>query len=182
LTIDKNDYRVNGKIKARSVRVIDQEGKQAGILDTRIAIDKAEAQGLDLVEISASSTPPVCKIMNFSKFLYEQKKKAKDAQKNQRIIETKQIQLRPSTDIHDLKTKAAQAVRFLQDGNHVRLNLDFRGRELQHLDVGRDTLTRFKDLVGPIAKVEAFPNMEGKRMSMLLVKNTETKKDTESAQ
>jgi translation initiation factor IF-3 len=147
------------------VRVIGAEGEQLGILDTREARSIAESQGLDLVQVAANSDPPVCKILDYGKFKYEEKKKQKAAKKKQVHIEIKEIQLRPKTDIHDLDHKAKSALKFLEDGDKVKVTVFYRGRELQHIQGGWDTLNEFTVRLMDKAVIEVMPKMEGRRLS-----------------
>jgi translation initiation factor IF-3 len=167
----KDKQRVNKDIRARSVRVISGSGDQLGIMDLSKALEIAENEGLDLVEVSPSATPPVCKVMNHGKYLYEQKKKKKEAQKNQVKIVVKEIKLRPNTDTHDLEVKARKATGFLAKDNKVKLYVQFKGREYAHPELGRDVLNKFKELVGSAAIVDSDISMEGRRLTMTLSKN-----------
>jgi translation initiation factor IF-3 len=147
------------------VRVIGSEGEQLGIMDTREARSLAESQGLDLVQVAATSDPPVCKILDYGKFKYEEKKKQKVAKKKQIQIEIKEIQLRPKTDVHDLDHKAKSAVKFLEEGDKVKVTVFYRGRELQHIQGGWDTLNEFTARLQDKATIEVMPKMEGRRLS-----------------
>jgi len=145
--------------------VIGKDGEQLGILDTRQAIQLAESLKLDLVEVAGKSDPPVCKIMDYGKYKYQEKKKAAQAKKKQVVVELKEIQIRPKTDVHDITHKAKKALEFLDEGNKVKLIVVFRGREMEHIDMGWDTLKEFVAMLSDKAFVEARPRMEGKRMS-----------------
>jgi len=147
------------------VRVIGAEGEQLGIMDTREARSLAESQGLDLVQVAATSDPPVCKILDYGKFKYEEKKKQKVAKKKQVQIEIKEIQLRPKTDVHDLDHKAKSALKFIEDGDKVKVTVFYRGRELQHIQGGWDTLNEFTARLQDKAIIEVMPKMEGRRLS-----------------
>ncbi len=147
------------------MRVIGSEGEQLGILDTREARSMAESQGLDLVQVAANTDPPVCKILDYGKFKYEEKKKQKVAKKKQVHIEIKEIQLRPKTDTHDLDHKAKSALKFLEDGDKVKVTVFYRGRELQHIQGGWDTLNEFTVRLQDKAVIEVMPKMEGRRLS-----------------
>ena len=150
------------------IRLIDHEGENRGVVDPRDAMDMAEEVGLDLVEISPGATPPVCKIMDFGKFKYEQQKKAAEARKKQKIIEVKEIKLRPNIDDHDYDVKMRNMRKFLGEGDKVKVTLRFRGREMAHQNLGRDLLEKVKDDVEDLGKVEAMPKMEGRQMVMVV--------------
>ena len=160
--------RVNGAIRALQVRCIDPDGEQLGVLDTREAISKAEDFGLDLVEVQPNVDPPVCKILNYGKYKYEAQKRANEARKKQKIIEVKEIKLRPNIDEHDYQVKMRNVVKFLSGGDKVKVTLRFRGREMAHQDLGANVLTRVREETEEIAKIEAMPKMEGRQMIMVL--------------
>jgi translation initiation factor IF-3 len=155
-------------IKVKEVRVIDAEGGQLGILDTREAIKKAEEAGLDLVEVAPTAKPPVCRIMDFGKYKYELAKKAAESRKHQTVIVVKEIKLRPRTDDHDVAFKTNNIKRFLEDGNKVKVTIMFRGREMAHTSNGRAVLDRIVADLQNDAAVEQPPRMEGRNMTMLL--------------
>ncbi len=156
-------------IRVPRVRVIGPEGNQLGILDTSEALRTAiEVYNLDLIEISPSASPPVCKIMDFGKFKYQQKKKTQEAKKNQNIIQVKEIKLRPATDDHDLEVKVKHILRFLDEGNKAKVTIRFKGRELMHSQLGRVMLDRIIQAVGAKAAVEQEARLEGKMMFMVL--------------
>ena len=160
--------RVNGAIRAPQVRCIDPDGEQLGVLDTRDAISKAEDFGLDLVEVQPNVDPPVCKILDYGKYKYEAQKRANEARKKQKIIEVKEIKLRPNIDEHDYQVKMRNVVKFLSGGDKVKVTLRFRGREMAHQELGANVLTRVREETDEIAKVEAMPKMEGRQMIMVL--------------
>ncbi|XP_060084883.1 translation initiation factor IF-3-like [Ylistrum balloti] len=164
--------RVNSQIRARSVRVVDDGGGQLGILDLSKALEAADNRGLDLVEVAPNATPPVCRIMDFGKYKYLQKKKSQEAKKKQQTITVKEIKLRPQTNLHDLKTKTRHIRRFIENGDKVKVNVFFRGREMAHPELGEDILQRVSDEVQDIARAEARPAMEGRRMIMTLAPST----------
>lgn len=168
---DKDNVRINHRIRAREVRVIGPDGAQLGIMDTRRALELAIQQGLDLAEISPTANPPVCKILNYGKFKYEQKKKAKEAKKNQVVIQLKEVQFRPQTDEHDIDFKVKHIQRFLQEGNKVKVSVRFRGREASHSELGHKLLKQVIDTVGPLGNVEQNPKMEGKILSLIFSPN-----------
>ncbi len=150
------------------MRCIDPEGEQLGVLDTSEAIRKAEDFGLDLVEVQPNADPPVCKILDYGKFKYEAQKRANEARKKQKIIEVKEIKLRPNIDEHDYQVKMRNVQKFLGAGDKVKVTLRFRGREMAHQDLGANVLTRVREETDEFAKVEAMPKMEGRQMIMVL--------------
>ena len=150
------------------MRCIDPDGAQLGVLDTSEAIRKAEDFGLDLVEVQPNADPPVCKILDYGKFKYEAQKRANEARKKQKIIEVKEIKLRPNIDEHDYQVKMRNVQKFLDAGDKVKVTLRFRGREMAHQDLGANVLTRVREETDDFAKVEAMPKMEGRQMIMVL--------------
>ncbi|MEN8139743.1 MAG: translation initiation factor IF-3 [Thermodesulfobacteriota bacterium] len=161
--------RVNGRINVPQVRVIDADGEQLGILPTSQAIAQAEDQGLDLVEVSATATPPVCRIMDYGKFRYEQSKKQAEAKKKQSTVEVKEIKLRPKTEKHDLDFKIRNIRKFLGQKNKVKVTLRFRGREIVYSDtIGRSVLVKIAESLEDVAVVQQQPKMEGRQMVMLV--------------
>ena len=160
--------RVNDAITAREVRLIGPDGQNHGIVDIGTALEMAEEAGLDLVEIAPQSTPPVCKVMDFGKYKYEQQKKAAAAKKKQKTQEVKELKMRPTIDDHDFDTKMKAAERFLTNGDKVKLTIRFRGRELSHQELGRDVLERAQARLDALGKVESGPKMEGRQMTMVL--------------
>ena len=160
--------RVNREIRAPQIRVIDDEGGMIGVMSVPEALRIAEDKGLDLIEIAPSATPPTCKIMDYGKFKYENKKKAAAARKKQVIVTVKELQLRPRTDQHDLETKLKHARRFILEGDKVKVNLRFMGREMAHQDLGASLLSKVMLGLQDIAITEVAPKMEGKQMFLLL--------------
>jgi translation initiation factor IF-3 len=150
------------------IRLIDQDGENAGVVSPATAIAMAEEAGLDLVEISPGANPPVCKIMDFGKFKYETQKKAAEAKKKQKIIEIKEVKFRPNIDTHDYDVKMRSVSKFLGEGDKVKVTLRFRGREMAHLELGRELLERIAVDIEPIAKIESMPKMEGRQMIMVV--------------
>ena len=150
------------------MRCIDPNGEQLGVLDTFDAIRKAEDFGLDLVEVQPNADPPVCKILDYGKFKYEAQKRANEARKKQKIIEVKEIKLRPNIDEHDYQVKMRNVQKFLNAGDKVKVTLRFRGREMAHQELGANVLTRVREETDEFAKVEAMPKMEGRQMIMVL--------------
>jgi translation initiation factor IF-3 len=160
--------RVNDAIQAPEVLVITENGDNKGILRLRDAIALAEEMGLDLVEVSPAAKPPVCKILDFGKFKYQAQKKASEARKKQKIIEIKEIKMRPNIDTHDYDVKMRSIRRFFEEGDKVKVTLRFRGREMAHTELGRQVLERVKTDTATIAKVESEARLEGRQMVMVL--------------
>ncbi len=160
--------RVNEDIRTPKVRLVDDTGDMVGVVTVEQALERAADVGLDLVEISPNADPPVCKILDYGKFKYEAQKKRNEARKKQRIIEVKEIKMRPNIDDHDYEVKMRSMRRFLGDGDKVKVTLRFRGRELAHQDIGMRVLQRVQDDLEELAKVEAFPRMEGRQMVMVV--------------
>mgnify|MGYP001002101075 CR=1 FL=1 len=167
-TPTKDGPRVNEEITAQSIRLIDAEGEQVGVVSRNDALDRAFAAGLDLVEISPNAEPPVCKILDYGKFKYEVQKKKAEAKKKQKVIEIKEIKVRPNIDDNDYNIKMRSVRRFLEEGDKVKVTLRFRGRELAHQELGAKVLDRIRDEVADLAKVEQFPKMEGRQMIMVI--------------
>ncbi len=163
------------------MRLIDENSVQIGVISVRDAMTMAEERGLDLVEVAPTAVPPVCRIMDYGKFRYEQSKKEREARKNQKQVEIKQIRLEPKTDDHDLDVKAKQARRFLLDGDKVKFNLRFRGREIFHQEIGMKILDGLADVLRDIAAVEQRPLMEGRVLSLLLAPNAKAKAEAARA-
>ena len=164
----KSGPRYNNMIQSDKVRVIDQDGENIGVMYTRQAIEQAAEVGLDLVEVSPNADPPVCKFIDVGKYRYEAQKKANAARKTQKTQEIKEIKMRPNIDDHDYDTKMRNVVRFIGDGDKVKVTLRFRGRELSHQQLGMNLLRRVQEDVADIAKIEAYPRMEGRQMLMVL--------------
>lgn len=150
------------------VRLIDAGGENVGVVATARAMEMADAAGLDLVEVSPNADPPVCKILDYGKLKYETQKKKAEARKKQRVIEVKEIKMRPGIDDHDYDVKMRSIHRFLDDGDKVKVTLRFRGREMVHQDLGMRVLERVREDLNEIAKVEQFPKMEGRQMTMVM--------------
>jgi translation initiation factor IF-3 len=155
-------------IRAREVRVIGQEGEQLGILSVRDAQQLAEEQSLDLVEVAPDAKPPVCRIMDFGKYKYQQSKRLQQAKKKQKVISVKEIKLRPKTEEHDYQFKTQHVRRFLQDGHKTKVTVVFRGREIAHSELGRRMLDRIAADMGDVGTIEQTPQQEGRNMSMVL--------------
>ncbi|MCX7978973.1 MAG: translation initiation factor IF-3 [Bdellovibrionaceae bacterium] len=160
--------RVNEEIRAPSIRVIDENGTMVGIMSVPEGIRLAQDRGLDLIEIAPTANPPTCKIMDYGKFKYENKKKAAQARKNQVIIQTKEVQMRPRTDEHDFNTKMNHARRFLLEGDKVKVNMRFMGREMAHQDLGMEQIQKAIAYVQDLAVVEIPPKMDGRNMFTVL--------------
>jgi translation initiation factor IF-3 len=167
-TPEKGGPQINREIRAREVQLIDAEGHNRGVVQTTDALQLADEAGLDLVEIVPNANPPVCKILDFGKFRFLEQKKAAEARKRQKVVEIKEIKLRPGIDDHDYEVKMRAVRRFFEEGDKVKVTLRFRGREMAHQDLGFKLLNRVRAETLPIAKVEAEPLMEGRQMTMVL--------------
>ena len=164
----KSGPRFDTMIQSDKVRVIDHEGENLGVMYTREAIEQAGEVGLNLVEVSPNADPPVCKFLDVGKYRYEAQKKANAARKSQKTQEIKEIKMRPNIDTHDYDVKMRNVVKFLEEGDKVKMTLRFRGREMAHQELGMNLLRRVQEDVAEIAKVEAFPRLEGRQMLMVL--------------
>ena len=160
--------RINQQIQGTEVRLIDVDGEQVGIVSLQDALDKATAKQLDLVEISPGAEPPVCRIMDYGKHLFEAKQKAKEGRKKQRQTQVKEIKFRPGTDIGDYEVKLRNLIRFLEAGDKAKITVRFRGREMAHQELGRELLARVEKDLEEYGSVEQRPNMEGRQMIMVL--------------
>lgn len=181
---EKNQLKINNEIKANKIRLILDNGDQLGITTLKEGIFKAESKGLDLVEISSNSKPPVCKIMDFGKYKYEQKRKASEIKKKQINIEIKEIKIRPKIDKNDFNIKLNKIKQFLNEGNKCKITIIFKGREIIHTDIGKNILLKIIEILGANIIVEMNPKIEGKQMTILLAsrktnreKNVEEKKN-----
>ena len=168
LTIGKLDHQLNEEIRDKEVRLIGADGAQLGIMSADQANALAEEQGMDLVKISPAAVPPVCKIMDYSKFCFDQKKREKEAKKNQRVVEIKEVRMSPSIDTNDFNTKVKSAQKFLADGNRVKVSVRFRGREMAHTNLGEKLLMDFSAACADVATMEKNPKLEGRFMAMFL--------------
>src|SRR3954454_6830747 len=166
--VQKDGPRVNEEIRNREVQLIDQTGHNHGTVETRFAMERAQEAGLDLVEISPNSVPPVCKLLDFGKHKYKEQKKAAEARKKQKVVEIKEIKLRPMIDDHDYDVKMRAMRRFFEEGDKVKITCRFRGREMAHQELGAQLLARIRDEVTSIAKVEQDAKFEGRQMVMVL--------------
>jgi translation initiation factor IF-3 len=166
--VQKDGPRLNEEIRSNQVQLIDQTGANHGVVDTRLALEKAVEAGLDLVEIAPNSEPPVCKILDYGKYKYQAQKKAAEARKKQKVVEVKEIKLRPMIDDHDYDVKMRSMQRFFEEGDKVKVTLRFRGREMAHQELGYQLLNRVKDDTSKLAKVEQEPRFEGRQVVMVL--------------
>ena len=163
--------KANERIKALDVQVIGSEGNNLGVMQLKKAIQMAKDEGLDLIEISPNANPPVCKIMDMGKYKYDLQKKANQAKKKQKIVSLKEIKLRPGTEIHDYNFKIKNAKKFISKGDKVKFTVKFKGREMQHIELGKDLMKRIIDDTKDIGKVETHPKFEGRQMIMIIQPN-----------
>lgn len=168
VTLISKDLRINEEIRAREVRLVGDAGEQLGIMSARDAYKLAQEKGLDLVEVAPTAKPPVCRIMDYGKYKFEQSKREREARKKQRIITVKEVKLRPNIEEHDFQVKTKNVVRFLEDGDKVKVTIMFRGREISHSDLGKELCVRMADMVKDLAAVEREPKVEGRNMIMIL--------------
>lgn len=166
--ISRDTTRINNRIYAREVRVIDAEGEQLGILPIKEALAIAEQRELDLVEVAPNATPPVCRLMDYGKYLYEKQKRERDARKSQKQIEVKEVRLRPKTGEHDIQVVLSKIRKFAGEGDKIKVRIRFRGREIYHPEVARDLLQRVSDEVADIVDIESRPAFEGNSMIMIM--------------
>ncbi len=168
MTPTREGPRINEEISVLRVRLVDERGGMVGVVGRNEALTMAADAGLDLVEIAPGADPPVCKILDYGKYKYEEQKKKNEARKKQKIIEVKEIKLRPSIDIHDYAVKMRSMNKFIEEGDKVKVTMRFRGRELAHQELGMNVLMRVKEDLDGIAKVEQTPRMEGRQMTMVV--------------
>ena len=168
LNINTNDLMINEEIRDREVRVIDQEGEQLGVMSARAALDLAEEKQLDLVKIAPQAKPPVCKIMDYGKYRFEQSKREREMRKNQKVIDIKEVRLSATIEDHDVEVKFKAAEKFLKDGDKVKVSIRFRGRQIAHSEIGLDVMKDFAERCKDIAVVERRPLTEGRNMTMVL--------------
>lgn len=168
LTISKKDLLINEEIREREVRVVDADGSQLGIMPTKQALSLAIEKGLDLVNIAPQASPNVCRIMDYGKYRYEQAKREKEARKNQKTVEVKEVRMSMNIDTHDFETKVNQANKFLKGGDKVKVSVRFRGREMAHTDLGRELLDRFKDACAEFGAVDKPAKMEGRSLAIFM--------------
>ena len=161
-------HQINDEIRDREVRLISATGEQLGILSTREALERAAEADLDLVKISPTANPPVCKLMDYGKYKFEQQKREKEARKNQRVIEIKEVRMSPGIDVNDFNVKLRNAQKFLSEGDRVKVTVRFRGREMAHTDIGRKLLLKFAEYCAEIATMDNEPKQDGRHMNMFL--------------
>ena len=161
-------HRINGEVNAREVRLIGTDGEIIGIMSGREALKMAEEADTDLVEISPNATPPVCRLMDYGKFKYQEQKKAAEARAKQKIIQVKEIKLRPGTDENDYQVKMRNIKRFIEDGDKIKVTLRFRGREMAHQEIGMRQLERIREELAEMVQVESMPKLEGRQMVMMI--------------
>jgi translation initiation factor IF-3 len=167
-TISSKELQINDEIRDRQIRVIGPDGAQLGLMSAAQALQRASELNLDLVKIAPQATPPVCKIIDYGKFRFEQAKRDKEAKKNQHIVDVKEIRLSLNIDVHDFNTKVGHATRFLKDGDKVKVSIRFRGREMGHPEQGYDAMRRFAEALSELANVEKPAKLEGRNMQMFL--------------
>lgn len=163
-----NDLMINEEIRDREVRVVDQNGEQLGVMPIRQALEKAEEMQLDLVKIAPQARPPVCKIMDYGKYRFEQSKKEREFRKNQKVITVKEVRLSATIEDHDIDVKLKNAIKFLKDGNKVKATIRFRGRQITHSEIGRQVMTEFAERIKEYGTVDKAPMIEGRNMSMFI--------------
>lgn len=168
LNISSKELQINEQIRDKEVRVIDSDGSQLGIMPSRKAMELAEQKNLDLVKIAPQAAPPVCKIIDYGKYRFEQSKREKEQRKNQRVVEIKEVRLSLNIDTHDFETKKNHAMRFIAEGNKVKASIRFRGREMGHPELGTEIMQRFSAAMAEVANVERPPKLEGRTMLMFL--------------
>ena len=166
--ISKVMHQLNEEINDREIRLIGEDGEQLGIMSSDEALNIADERGLDLVKISPQAGPPVCKLMNYGKFRFEQSKREKEAKKNQHVVEIKEIRMSPGIDVGDFNTKLKNAQKFLADGNRVKVSVRFRGREMAHTEIGKTLLEKFAEQCAEVSTMEKSAKMEGRNMSIFL--------------
>ena len=163
-----NDLMINEEIRDREVRVVDQNGEQLGVMSGRDALALAEERQLDLVKIAPQARPPVCKLMDYGKYRFEQSKKEREFRKNQKVITVKEVRLSATIEDHDVDVKYRNAVKFLKDGNKVKVTIRFRGRQITHSEIGRQVMTEFAERIKEYGTVDKAPQIEGRNMSMFI--------------
>lgn len=163
-----SELMINEEIRDREVRLIDEDGTQLGVVSSKDALNMAHEKDLDLVKIAPQANPPVCKIMNYSKYKFDQAKREKDARKKQKVMEVKEVRMTPNTEEHDLNTKVQSAVKFLKKGDKVKVSVRFRGRELSRTEIGKVVLDEFAERISEFGDIEKAPKMEGRSMVMFV--------------
>ncbi len=180
--MDINEPMINEEIRDREVRLIGADGAQLGVMPTKAALEMAEKAGMDLVKIVANAQPPVCKLMDYDKHRYEQSKRERELRKNQRIVTLKEVQLSATIEENDVQTKFKNAVKFLEDGDKVKVSIRFRGRQIAHADIGRKIMQEFADRIEEYGTIERRPMLEGRHMIMILAPKAEKKSFAEKSQ
>ena len=168
VSISKQGHQINEEIRDKEVRLVSADGEQLGIMNAQEALSKAEEANLDLVKISPNAVPPVCKLMDYGKFKFEQTKREKEAKKNQRVVEIKEVRMSPGIDVNDFNVKLRNALKFLSEGNRCKVTVRFRGREMAHTNIGQDLLLKFAEECGESAVLDKSPKLEGRHMSIFL--------------
>lgn len=166
--ISKQGHQINEEIRDKEVRLVSADGEQLGIMSSREALERAAEQNLDLVKISPTANPPVCKLMDYGKFKFEQTKREKEARKNQHVVEIKEVRMSPGIDVNDFNVKLRNAQKFLAEGNRVKVTVRFRGREMAHTSIGRDLLLKFAEQCAEVATLDKDPKLDGRHMSIFL--------------
>ncbi len=166
--ISKQGHQINEDIRDKEVRLVSESGEQLGIMSARDALERAVEQNLDLVKISPTAKPPVCKLMDYGKYKFEQTKREKEARKNQHVVEIKEVRMSPGIDVNDFNVKLRNAQKFLAEGNRVKVTVRFRGREMAHTDIGRGLLVKFAEQCGEVATLDKDPKLDGRHMSIFL--------------
>ena len=166
--ISKQGHQINEEIRDKEVRLVSETGEQLGIMSAQEALERAVEANLDLVKISPTANPPVCKLMDYGKFKFEQTKREKEARKYQHIVEIKEVRMSPSIDVNDFNVKLRNAQKFLAEGNRVKVTVRFRGREMAHTNIGQDLLVKFAEDCGEVAVMDKSPKLEGRHMSIFL--------------
>ena len=166
--ISNKGHQINEEIRDREVRLVSATGEQLGIMSAREALEKAVEADLDLVKISPTANPPVCKLMDYGKYKFEQTKREKEAKKNQRVVEIKEVRMSPSIDVNDFNVKLRNAQKFLSEGNRVKVTVRFRGREMAHTEIGKNLLVRFAEECAEVATLDKEPKLDGRHMSIFL--------------
>ena len=167
--IDINDLMINEEIRDREVRVVDQNGEQLGVMPIRQALNLADEHQLDLVKIAPQAKPPVCKLMDYGKYRFEQSKREREIRRNQKVIEIKEVRLSATIEDHDVDVRVKNAIKFLQDGNKVKVTIRFRGRQITHSEIGREVMRDFAERIKEYGTVDKQPTIEGRNMSMFII-------------
>lgn len=181
---DKQGHQINEEIRDKEIRLVSADGEQLGIMSAAEALEKAEEANLDLVKISPNAVPPVCKLMDYGKFKFEQTKREKEAKKNQRVVEIKEVRMSPGIDVNDFNVKLNNAQKFLRGGDRVKVTVRFRGREMAHTEIGKDLLLKFAEQCTEVATMDKDPKLEGRFMTIFLAPkaNKEPKKAKQQEQ